>query len=381
MTIIKKTERMAKTGFLKLTDDVLQSGASSAISATASIGIDWLNTQFGNGFRGSGVKFYWNKDMHGGILDVVVSSAFTTMSGMLKDYALEQYKNLIGLNKSGGVEGVNPAVRIISDGYLNSNEKDPSGRQVKESQYGVMSVGNGDNITALDCYGNKCVDALMLKIPLKTPIKVTRRFATGNGATSQIKEERLEHVKPIISNYLVWYDCTAIVNPNSKKNIIVTKVSGRDYSRKEFISNGDIEFTVSGRINSNIADVYPENEIKKFKQVMDYKGLIEVNNQVLNTLGVQKILVLDWDISPQRGYKNMQEYTFHGIGIMPPVEVRASEDTITYINSAIASESSENSGWSALLSNKLEGLKEASVGILDQGASTAIGILDNDFIL
>lgn len=358
------------SGFLKLTDDILQAGASSALSTTASIGIDWLNTQFGNGFRGSGVKFYWNKDMHGGILDVVVSSAFTTMSGMLKDYALEQYKSLIGLNKKSNINGTNEAVSIISDHYKTPTE------QVKGSEYGVVSVGDGKTISALDCYGNRCVDALMLKIPLKTPINVTRRIARSNGNSSVGS-----YKETISSNYLVWYDCTAIVNPNSKKNIIVTKVSGRDYSRKEFISNGDIEFTVSGRINSNIADVYPENEIKKFKQVMDYKGLIEVNNQVLNTLGVQKILILDWDISPQRGYKNMQEYTFHGIGIMPPVEVRASEDTITYINSAIASESSENSGWSALLSNKLEGLKQASVGILDQGASTAIGILDNDFIL
>lgn len=358
------------SGFLKLTDDILQTGASSALSTTASIGIDWLNTQFGNGFRGSGVKFYWNKDMHGGILDVVVSSAFTTMSGMLKDYALEQYKNLIGLNKKSDVNGTNEAVSIISDHYKTPTE------QVKGSEYGVVSVGDGKTISALDCYGNRCVDALMLKIPLKTPINVTRRIARSNGNSSVGS-----YKETISSKYLVWYDCTAIVNPNSKKNIIITKVSGRDYSRKEFISNGDIEFTVSGRINSNIADVYPENEIKKFKQIMDYKGLIEVNNQVLNTLGVQKILILDWDISPQRGYKNMQEYTFHGIGIMPPVEVRASEDTITYINSAIASESSENSGWSALLSNKLEGLKQASVGILDQGASTAIGILDNDFIL
>jgi len=63
LSIIEKTERMAKSGFIKLTDDVLQSGASSAISATASIGIDWLNTQFGSGFRGSGTKFYWNEDI------------------------------------------------------------------------------------------------------------------------------------------------------------------------------------------------------------------------------------------------------------------------------------------------------------------------------
>jgi len=361
---------MAKSGFIKLTDDVLQSGASSAISATASIGIDWLNTQFGSGFRSSGTKFYWNKDMHGGILDVVVSSAFTTMSGMLKDYALEQYKNLIGLNKKGNVNGTNEAVKIISDNFKTPTD------QVKGSEYGIVSIGDGKTISALDCYGNRCVDAIMLKIPLKTPINITRKIARSNGDSSAGS-----YKETISSKYLVWYDCTAIVAPNSKKNILVTKVSGRDYSRKEFISNGDIEFSVSGRLNSNIADVYPENEVKKFKHIMDYKGLIEVNNQVLNTLGVEKILVLDWDISPQKGYKNMLEYSFHGIGIMPSVEVKASEDTVTFINSAIASGSSERTGWSALLSNKLEGLKEASVGILDQGASTAIGILDNDYIL
>lgn len=372
---------MAKSGFIKLADDVLQSGASSVISATASIGIDWLNTQFGSGFRSSGTKFYWNKDMHGGILDVIVSSAFTTMTGMLKDYALEQYKNLIGLNKKGVGNSVNPAITIISEGEVGDNSK-ATIRQIKNSEYGIMDVGDKNKVEALDCYGNRCVDAIMLKIPLKTPIKITRRFVTSNGSSSMIDDEdKIRRSQPIISKYLVWYDCTAIVAPNSKKNILVTKVSGRDYSRKEFISNGDIEFSVSGRLNSNIADVYPENEVKKFKHIMDYKGPIEVNNQVLNTLGVEKILVLDWDISPQKGYKNMLEYSFHGIGIMPSVEVKASEDTVTFINSAIMSSAPENTGWSALLSNKLEGLKQASVGILDQGASTAIGILDNNIIL
>ena len=59
----------------------------------------------------------------------------------------------------------------------------------------------------------------------------------------------------------VFLDLGAIVQVQSSNNLVLTKVQGRDYSRKELISGGDINFTVTGKIVSNYPDVYPYAEV------------------------------------------------------------------------------------------------------------------------
>ena len=56
---------------------------------------------------------------------------------------------------------------------------------------------------------------------------------------------------------ITFVDLGPQVQLSSKNNIVLTTVQGRDYTRKEFISGGDLEFTINGRITSKYPDVYP----------------------------------------------------------------------------------------------------------------------------
>ena len=56
---------------------------------------------------------------------------------------------------------------------------------------------------------------------------------------------------------IAFCDLGATVSSQSSNNLILTKVQGRDYSRKELVSGGDINFTVTGKIVSNYPDIYP----------------------------------------------------------------------------------------------------------------------------
>ena len=246
-------------------------------------------------------------------------------------------------------------------------------KSVAAANVGSMSIQNDNAVLALDIYGNLCTDAIMLGIPLKTPITVTQR--TINPDPSQL---------PSMQNYsfqsdtLVWYDTVALISVDSDKNLILTRVQGRDYSRKELVSNGDINISVSGTICSNYPDVYPEEEVQKFIQVMQYKGVVEVNNQILDQYGINKIVIKSYNLTPREGYKSTQQYSFSAVGIQPDKETMVKADTITIINQEIVkAESNDDMTWSKLLSNKVDGLKNTSVGLASQGLALATGILDN----
>lgn len=351
--------------------------------------INTIESAFAGGKKGH-LRFYYQYEAGGSIINILAKSAFGAAASELSNVAIEQYKKFIGLQKKKQiVESASAKARstIINAHHVNEQEK--YGRiVVNKNKVAVsgarknavsvpasgdqLSINNNNAVLAYDIYGNICTDALMLAIPLKTPITVTQRVfnadspMSGGWTTMSFQ-----------SDTLVWYDTVALVSIDSSKNLILTRVQGRDYSRKELISNGDISFTVSGTICSNYPDVYPEEEVQKFIQVMQYKGVVEVNNQVLDQFGISKIVIKDFSLSPREGYKSTQQYSFSAVGIQPDKETMVKEDTITIINQAMVETEEEKSPWSKMLEDKVDGLKRSSVDIASQGLALATGILDN----
>lgn len=323
-----------------------------------------------------GLKFYYQYEAGGSIINVLARSAFGAAAQSLSDIAIEQYKKFLGNKKQQEIEerASNLARQsIITNHHINDEKK--YGRMSVNRNKTANSSGNtntqGNTVMALDPYGNICTDALMLGIPLKTPITVYQNIFDPSSPSGWTRTS-------FQSDTLVWYDTVALVSVDSDKNLILTRVQGRDYSRKELVSNGDVSFSVSGTICSNYPDVYPEEEVQKFIQVMQYKGVVEVNNQVLDQWGISKMLIKDFHLSPREGYKSTQQYTFSAVGIQPDRETMVKEDAITIINQELVNtKTEEENSWSKLLKDKVEGLKSSSVNIASQGLALATGILDN----
>ena len=70
---------------------------------------------------------------------------------------------------------------------------------------------------------------------------------------------------------VTFVDLQPLIQVNSKNNIVMTTVQGRDYTRKEYISGGDLEININGKITSKYPDVYPDAEVSKFLKIMQYK--------------------------------------------------------------------------------------------------------------
>ena len=211
-------------------------------------------------------------------------------------------------------------------------------RESQMKEWGRITADGGHTIIAKDKYGNTVPESLMLFYDGDTDILVEDVKIVGD---KQVKD-----------SYTTKTICFIDINPDvaiqSSKNIVMTTVQGRDYTRKELVSGGDLNFTVTGEIVSNEEGVYPENDVKKFIQIMQYGGVVNVNHFQFKQFNVDKIIIKDFNMQNQE-FKNIQPYTFTCVAVEPDEDVVVKSDTIAVINREI--EVSPMSKWYKLILN------------------------------
>lgn len=310
-------------------------------------------------------KFYYRRDNRT-FFKVLVDSALQYVSTELKNTAFNMLKEKLKKKKKD--DFVNNALSSRRNHMITLGSD-------QTKQYGKMPVvdvnGKIHNVLCRDCFNNPCPDGLMLKIPSKKPIQYWY-YEGETTITNQYAKTDFHSRNIFKANALVWYDATAMIDFTSSKNLVITAVAGRDYSRKELASNGDITFTVNGHILSNMADVLPEETLAKFIQVMQYKGLVEVDNVLLNQHHITKILIKDFKWAPEEGSKSKITYSFSGIGIQPASEVEVAEDTL-YLDTIINKTTTQaDDSWSKWFKAKLEGTAYSALETADTAISSAI---------
>lgn len=120
---------------------------------------------------------------------------------------------------------------------------------------------------------------------------------------------------------VTFVDLQPAVQVSSKNNIVMTQVQGRDYTRKEFISGGDLEVSINGKITSKYPDIYPEAEISKLLKMVQYKGVIECDNTVLRQFNITKLIILNYNL-PQTDCRNIQPYTLSCVAVEPSESIQ-----------------------------------------------------------
>lgn len=329
------------------------------IAGAMGAAFDTIQSKLANNGRDQKVKFYWEYEKGGSILNVAARALVGGVVSGLTNVAMSEYKKLIGGKK---LDKKRAEAEMQKEALLTAQSD-------AEQKYGSIKVNDGDaSIQALDDWGNVCYDALMLAIPVAQKVNMTiSKYSNGNRTEQNIQ-----------SDHLIWYDTTALINLSSDKDLILTRVTGRDYSRKELVSNGDLNFSISGHISSNMPDIYPTKEVQKFRQIMQYKGIIEINNEFLDQWGVKKIVIKSFNLPQNEGNKSVQDYSFEAVGIQPDTEANVIEDTISIIDYTIQEETDndESLAWKDILKQQLETLKSQSVALGSQGLALAGGYLD-----
>ena len=125
---------------------------------------------------------------------------------------------------------------------------------------------------------------------------------------------------------VTFVDLGPQVQVSSRNNILLTRVQGRDYTRKEYISGGDLEITINGKITSKYPDVYPEAEVSKFIRLVQYKGVIDCDNTVLRQFNISRLIIQGYTLQPT-DCRNVQPYSLNCVAVEPSeaVELKLAE--------------------------------------------------------
>ncbi len=146
-------------------------------------------------------------------------------------------------------------------------------------------------------------------------------------------------------------DLAPKVSMSSTKNVVCTTVQGRDYTRKELVSGGDLKYSVSGNIVSNFDGVYPAEAVKRFVSIMQHPGIIDVNYFEFNLIGVKQVIITDFSLGAPT-YKNMQPYSFSCVAVEPDEVIKLQGDTISTLNATLEL-SNWNQWYNVVLNSKL----------------------------
>ena len=115
---------------------------------------------------------------------------------------------------------------------------------------------------------------------------------------------------------VTFVDLGPQIQIGSRNNILLTQVQGRDYTRKEYISGGDLEITINGKITSKYPDVYPEAEVSKFIKLVQYKGVVDCDNTVLRQFNISQLIIQGYTLHPT-DCRNMQPYSLNCVAVEP----------------------------------------------------------------
>jgi hypothetical protein len=207
----------------------------------------------------------------------------------------------------------------------------------------------GHRIVAKNKYGDCFPEAFMMYYESNREIDVTD-VVYQNG-----KPEKTSYK----TNVVCFIDLIASVTVQSAKNLVLTQVQGRDYTRKELVSGGDLTFSVNGKMVNEERGGYPENDVKKFIQIAQYGGVVKVNHFLFRQFNVDQIIIKEYSLGESK-FKNEQPYSFSCVAVEPDEDVIISKDTIGVLNQEIVA-SQMNRRYELILNDKLVSIASNTV--------------------
>jgi hypothetical protein len=259
--------------------------------------------------------------------------------------AAEKSKTLIA-DGVASIDGGSLALNMATGGTYTYIAEDYAGRRVNEAMFLHYEVDDPYTFTV---------------VSTDTTYTITDGVSTTASTSCETK---------LSLTTMFHVDLAPTVSLNSDKNIVQTQVQGRDYSRKELVSGGDLSFTVKGEINSGKAGVYPSSAVARFIQIMQYSGIIQVDHFMFSNLNVKNIIIKGYDLEMPT-YKNIQPYSFTCVAIEPDEDVIVSSDTISFVNETIAS-NNQTAWYDKMMQSKYG---QIANGIMESATEASLGAL------
>lgn len=317
-----------------------------------------LNWRYKQNSMTGGVEFVSQSAYKSVLVHVAKQLAMSTLEGELNSL-LPKYQKYAR-------DKMRDAVRTVQS--ENRAKLIENGKKSTEG-FGFITCDGGHRLIAKTKYGTPVPEALILSYDdevsqhyediawdensvesyaIKKKSTLEKLWNPGNEIEHTTRTYKAD---PFDTKTVFHIDLSPQISMSSTKNVVLTQVQGRDFTRKELVSGGDMIYTVNGSIVSDDEGVYPTEAVKRFIKIMQYNGIVNVNFITFGLLGVTKIIIKDFSLGTIQ-YKNIQPYSFTCIAVEPDDAIALSTDTIAKINKDL-SESQWDTWYKAILDNKL----------------------------
>lgn len=326
-----------------------------------------------------GIKYVSRSAYKSALVHVAKQLAMSTLEGELNSL-LPKYEKFAR-------DKMRDAMRVQQE--ANRKVLISNGKKSTED-FGFIICEGGHKLIAKTKYGTPVPEALILSFDGQETVHYDDVLWDENSAESYtIKKKNtleklwnpgneIEHTiqshkaDPFDTKTVFHIDLAPKVSMNSSKNVILTQVQGRDFTRKELVSGGDMTYSISGSIVSNNEGVYPTEAVKRFVKIMQYNGIVNVNFITFGLLGVNRVIIKDFSLESAE-YKNIQPYSFTCVAVEPDDAITLKADTIASINKDLA-ESQWDTWYKAILDNKLAQMAvKTAVNVATSSATSLTG--------
>lgn len=108
-----------------------------------------------------------------------------------------------------------------------------------------------------------------------------------------------------------------LVTIGNTKNIIKTKMQGRNGDIKEYISDGDFVIKIEGKIYGKGMNNYPIEEVQKLLSICFAPQSINITSGFLKMANIEDIVIESYNIDQMEGVRNYQPFTLNCLSDYP----------------------------------------------------------------
>lgn len=123
--------------------------------------------------------------------------------------------------------------------------------------------------------------------------------------------ESLRVKNPDTDEWLEFEDAPAIVSVNLEKNIVRNQISGKTGTVKEYTNTGDYVITIRGLIVKPKSMDRDFERIDKLHQLERINDALEVESRLLNTLGINNIVIQSIEHPGSEDYTNVYPFIWN----------------------------------------------------------------------
>ncbi len=102
-----------------------------------------------------------------------------------------------------------------------------------------------------------------------------------------------------------------LITVMNQKNIIDTTLQGRDGTVKEYISNGDYQVVIEGKIFGMGANSYPQDEVQTLIGICEAPQAITVTSDYLKMFDVSSLVIRSYTLPQEEATRNYQAFTLN----------------------------------------------------------------------